>query len=497
MSVRAAIAQCVWACGNLGAARRFDTALRDPERAQMGWLSERLAADAESAFGKEHGFHEIRSYQDFASRVPLRTWDDHKPWVKRIQAGEPSVLTTECVTHLAPTSGSSGARKLIPFTASLQRGFSDAVGAWMTDLTRLEPGLLGGSAYWSISPMASGDADERGTIPVGFADDAEYLGGFRSWLVRQALAVPSELRHERDIESFWKRTLACLLDRRDLRLISIWHPSFLDLLLEAAEQHWNEILHTIGGRRASELRRVGPASPERWWPRLRVISCWGEQAAEPGWRALRDRFPSVRVQPKGLLATEAVVTIPWRESHVLAVTSHCFEFLDEHAEPRLAHQLERGRSYEVVVTNGGGLWRYRLGDLVECTGHLGKCPTLQFLGRAGNVTDLRGEKLSEAFVAEVFAEIWPVASRPSAFLRAVADDHGAARYELVVSVPVSENVRDSMEALLCRNPHYALALRLRQLAPLRVVVDPGAFALKAESGMIRLGDIKPRILIAG
>jgi hypothetical protein len=497
MSLRAAIAQCVWACGNLGAAGRFNTALGDPERAQKRWLLDRLAADSDCIFGNEHGFHEIRSYQDFTRRVPLRTWDDYEPWVKRIQAGEPSVLGTERVTHLAPTSGSSGARKLIPFTASLHCGFSEAVGAWMTDLTRLEPGLLSGSAYWSISPLASDDANESGAVPVGFADDAEYLGGLRSWLVRQALAVPSETRHERDPETFWKRTMACLLERRDLRLISIWHPSFLDLLLEAAEKHWNEILHIIGGRRASELRRIGLASPERWWPRLRVISCWGEQAAEPGWRALRDRFPSVRVQPKGLLATEAAVTIPWRESHVLAVNSHFFEFLDDAGETRLAHELETGSAYEVVVTNGGGLWRYRLGDLVECTGHIGRTPTLRFLGRAGNVIDLRGEKLSESFVAGVFAEIWPDESRPAACLRAVVDDDGTARYELVVSVPVSESVRNSMEALLCRNPHYALALRLRQLAPLRVVVDPGAFALKADSGMIRLGDIKPRILVAG
>jgi hypothetical protein len=202
------------------------------------------------------------------------------------------------------------------------------------------------------------------------------------------------------------------------------------------------------------------------------------------------------VQPKGLLATEAVVTIPWRDSHVLAVGSHFFEFLDEGGDPRLAHELERGRVYEVVVTNGGGLWRYRLGDLVECTGHLGNTPTLRFLGRAGNVSDLRGEKLSEAFVAEVFAEVWPDESRPPAYLRAVADEDGTARYELVVSHPVCDDVRNSMEERLCRNPHYALALQLRQLQPLRLVVDPDAGALQTPTDRIRLGDIKPRLLVS-
>jgi hypothetical protein len=168
MNPRAVIAQSMWALGNLGAARRFTKAVKDPEAAQARWLRDRLAADAESAFGKEHGFREIRSYQDFVRRVPLRTWNDFEPWVKRIQAGEPSVLGMERVTHLAPTSGSSGARKLIPFSSGLQRGFSEAVGAWMTDLTRLEPGLLGGTAYWSVSPLTSGDEDEGRSGSGGF-----------------------------------------------------------------------------------------------------------------------------------------------------------------------------------------------------------------------------------------------------------------------------------------------------------------------------------------
>ena len=132
-----------------------------------------------------------------------------------------NVLGTERVTHLAPTSGSSGARKLIPFTAGLQAGFSAAVGAWMSDLVRMHPGLLGGPSYLSVSPLTE-DEDAGGKVPVGFADDAEYLGGVQAWLVRRALAVPAELRHERDMEVFWRRTLIYLLARKDLRMISVW-----------------------------------------------------------------------------------------------------------------------------------------------------------------------------------------------------------------------------------------------------------------------------------
>src|SRR5690606_36641210 len=101
-----------------------------------------------------------------------------------------------------------------------------------------------------------------------------------------------------------------------------------------------------------------------------------------------------------LLATAAVVTIPYETMKPVAITSHFFEFRDHRGDIRRAHELEHGHMYEVIVTNGAGLWRYALGDMVECDGHLADTPSLRFLGRKGNVSDLRGEKLSEAFVAE-------------------------------------------------------------------------------------------------
>ncbi len=507
MKFSTVLANTAWAAANLGAARCFAVGLREPEAAQSAWLRRQLAQDAESSFGQEHGFGGLGNYAEFARRVPLRGWAEFAPWIERIRCGDSGVLSRDRVTHLAPTSGSSGARKLIPFTTGLQAGFSAAVGAWMHDLVRIEPGLLGGPSYWSISPLADGDgAESSGKVPVGFADDAEYLGGVRAWLVRQAMAVPADVRLERDLERFWLRTLGGLLARRDLRLISVWHPSFLDLLLAAAERHWSALIDGVVERaRAAELRRLGPQAFAQWWPQLRVISCWGEQAAEPGWRELQRKFPGVRVQAKGLLATEAAVTIPWGGTYPLAVTAHFFEFIDPAGGVRRAQELDRGQSYQVVVTNGGGLWRYRLGDVVECTGWLAATPTLRFLGRVDNVSDLRGEKLSEAFVAGVVRGLWAKESdRPkSAVLRACeGTEKRTAGYELAVAlsgkVTGAELVEweARLETALAANPHYALARRLGQLAPVRVVVgDAAAEVGRLQSQRGRMGDVKPQVLV--
>jgi len=104
---------------------------------------------------------------------------------------------------------------------------------------------------------------------------------------------------------------------------------------------------------------------------------------------------------KGLLATEGVVSIPLMgyAAPVLCVNSAFFEFVDDAGCIRLAADLEHDACYEVILTTANGLYRYRLGDRVRVIGSAGRTPLLSFLGRAGVVSDLCGEKLAEAFVA--------------------------------------------------------------------------------------------------
>lgn len=533
MTSGAVLANTLWLAGSLPAARRFATSLANPRLTQERLLRQMLRRDASSAFGEANDFRSVQNVSDFQRKVSLSSYEDFEPSIERIRRGERNVLTSERVTHLAPTSGSSGAAKDIPFTPSLQRGFTRAVSAWMTDLTRQRPRLLGGRAYWSITPVEvpnpiAPDASRPGesrhpAIDTGFADDAEYLGGSSAWLVRRALAVPAEVRHVRETRAFWRLTLLALLRCRDLRLVSIWHPSYLELLVTEAESGWAELLESIEAgtcpwathlpassvhhwrttpdrNRASELRQIGPRDWRRWWPHLQVVSCWGEQAAEPGWRQLVRQAPDVLVQPKGLLATEAVVTIPWRGTTPLAITSHLFEFINDEGEFFGADQLRRGKSYEVVVTNGGGLWRYRLGDMVECTGHVHSTPVLRFLGRAGRVTDLRGEKLSEAFVASVISGLWKGDEMPAYAALRAHESSATARYDLLISSdwrPNSEaELADRADRALSRNPHYAIARRLGQLAPLTIVwVDADESHRRLRESPLRLGDTKPAVLL--
>jgi len=405
------------------------------------------------------------------------------------------LLTNESVTHLIPTSGSAGARKLIPFTAGLQRDFNRALGPWICDLAKQHPGILGGPAYWSITPAIQTTETETSRVPIGFADDANYLGGARKWLMQAALVAPKELTHSADADEFRRQTLRCLIRQRELRLISVWHPSFLALLLDALPDHWEQLLADLPASKG--LRHADPRQPETIWPHLQVISCWGDAHAELALADLRRRFPRTHIQSKGLLATEAFVTIPFGDAHPLAVRSHFFEFISGDGAVHLAHELREGEIYELVVTTSGGLWRYRLGDQVAVAGFAAKTPSLRFVGRSGNVSDLCGEKLSDAFVSVAIREVAASMSVPPRFaLLAPEQGTNGWHYTFFVEGGVDdETVCGRLETLLRANPNYAHCRALGQLGALRVFRITGRgqetfLTVEAARGR-QYGSIKP------
>ncbi len=522
--MRAALANASWLATSIPAWQRFRRALVHPAETQADILRGLLARNATSAYCRAHGCEKIRSYEQFRERVPVVDHDDLAPWIARIVRGKKSVLTREPVTRLVPTSGSTGGRKLIPYTASLQRELNCAIGAWMVDLSRQHPSVPLGPAYWSISPAVPA-SDEPSAVPIGFDDDSAYLGGLRQRLAESTFAVPSALRLVRDLDDFRYLTLLCLLRQPELRLVSVWHPSFFTLLLDALPARWDEWVGDVtnGGcrraaqlapevraavdapaqpRRAAELRQMGPADARQLWPRLRVVSCWGDAQAALPFADLQRRLPGVVVQSKGLLATEAFASIPFRGRHPLAITSHFFEFENARGEVRRTHELRAGESYALIVTTGGGLWRYRLGDLVEVDAFVAGTPSLRFLGRGAGVSDLCGEKLAEHFVTRTIATVCAAFGCAPRFAmlapECVAD--GRWSYTLFAEGALPAGFAARLDGELRLNPHYALCRDLGQLSAVCCMeIASGADEIFWDTLLAegrRLGDIKPQSLSA-
>jgi hypothetical protein len=570
-------------------ARAFHTATERVRAAQSELLLGLVRANADSQFGRRHGFDAIRSVREYQERVPVVSYDQLSPWIEKIAAGEPRVLTVEPVLMFEPTGGSSGGAKLVPYTATLRLQFQRAIACWIHDVMLHAPGVRNGLAYWSISPVCSHHAppdglsaryaehdgnDVRrrrvtaGGIPVGFDSDRDYLGGWQRVLAGRLLVAPPEVSRLRSIENFRYATLAYLLRASSLALISVWSPSFLTALLEGLPTWGDSICRDLAdgvlrlpcpreegrslrmpwSRNRARARSVGHilSGPGSWaeqlarcWPRLSLLSCWADASAGLYLPALRSWLPDVPIQPKGLLATEGVISFPqigprgagilpvssdtgWKplpRGAVLAVRSHFFEFLpcDLHSagnpaagECRLADELELGGHYRVVISTGGGLYRYDLGDLVECVGWQGNCPLVRFLGRAGAVTDLVGEKLHEQHVQESLAQVCGrFQLQPELALVTPVRD-GRSCYRAFLSlvpqtgpIPPASVLADAIDESLRANPQYDYARNLNQLGPfeVRLLALPRGEAWKRyESQCLasgqKAGDIKPSALDA-
>lgn len=432
---------------------------QNSQSGQSAWLLETLQRNRNTAYLKHFGSPE--TVAAFRKQVPVCDYDDLLPWLERVWAGDPDVLFAGRPTAYERTGGSTGGVKLIPYTGEGLRDFQNDIVPWLARTARTH--RLAGRAYFAISP-ATRQTESVNGIPVGLPDTA-YLGELAGSVLAAVTAVPLDVASIPDVAEWQRQTLSHLQAASDLELISVWSPSFLLRLLD------------------------GISDPQACWPRLKVISCWASASARRFADEVRERLPHATLQPKGLLSTEAVVTVPDGLGQPLPARHAFIEYLRE-GRLALEGELETGEEYEAVVTTASGLYRYRTGDWLRCEGRNGQNrPILEFVGRGGLTCDLVGEKLTEPFVARCLRDV------PGFSM--LLPDFARPGYVLVCARMPDEASLARLEAALCANPQYAYARRLGQLSPLRTLAHPDPFAA-IERMMLargtRLGDVKPLAL---
>jgi hypothetical protein len=538
------VCNTAWMMSCLPRALAFQHGSHRVEQIQAALLRRILRRNKDTWIGRRHRFASLQNAREFQDAVPLSTYDDYRGAIERIANGERGVLTSEPVRLLEPTGGSSGGLKLIPYTGSLQRSFQRAIGVWIWDLYRRRPQLRRGRAYWSISPLAARDRRTPSGIPIGFDNDAAYLSRWERAMVRYTMVAPPELALCRTVATAQYATLFFLLRAGDLSLISVWSPTFLTELLRLLWSHWERLCDDIAAgrlsfddgqhecavtdatyeldvQRAEYLRRMFARSSQisecirEIWPNLALVSCWTDGPSLIHANNLRQELAGIEIQGKGLLATEAFVTAPLVgcRSPALALNSHFFEFqpvsaavCETDTQPLLAHQLAVGRRYEVIVTTDGGLYRYRLHDEVEVTGHLNEVPLLRYVGKTDNVSDVVGEKLNAAHVESVLQATYQELQLTPTFARLRVEHTSPPRYILQIAGPqlecnslLQQRLRQVVETGLRQNVGYDYAVSLGQLHPLAVeIIDQRAVPIinsdRLQCGVAagqRLGDIKP------
>jgi hypothetical protein len=464
------------------------------------WLFDMLERNCETEFGKRYSFKNICSISDFQKNVPLHRYGDFAPYIERMANGEPDVLFCGLAVAFERTSGSNSlnsfgaaddfspyrsAVRWVPYSTHSLQDFRSALLPWLSHLIRGYD--LTGSAYWCASPAMRRPEATSGGIPVGL-EDHEYLGQDAAEDFAALSAVPPWVGGISTFSSWQLATLYHLLLAEDLSFVFLWSPTFFLRLLDGLRESAPELrllLHKGGTLDGHELK-AAPAAAARLetclqsgdfhllWPRLKLISAWADASAASYAEMLQKALPGVPFQPKGLLCTEGVVTVPDEWGKPVAAEGCGFlEFLDRDGRILLEPELREGSEYQVVMSTAGGLYRYLSGDQVLCAGRSQGKAVLRFAGRAGLTSDLVGEKLAEPFVCNCLDAL-------PGFRMLLPQDGALPRYLLLLDKrdydgrhgrkAGGQEAAEIVESALSANPQYAYARALGQLGPVQAIL---------------------------
>src|SRR5918996_5874401 len=132
--------------------RHFRALCRTPAQAQERLLRQILATNADTEFGRRHGFGGITTFQEFQERVPICGYQDLEPYIDAAMHGKPAQLTRHPPVLFTTTSGTTGASKYIPMTREGKRAKSRLMWLWLSALYRDPPGIVGGRMLSVVSP---------------------------------------------------------------------------------------------------------------------------------------------------------------------------------------------------------------------------------------------------------------------------------------------------------------------------------------------------------
>jgi len=331
--------------------RQMNKWKKDPVAAQARVLESLVQRAKHTAFGKDHRFSEIKSYEDFKSRVPVCDYEELRPYIDRVVQGEASVLWPGKPAYFAKTSGTTSGTKYIPISKESMpehiRAARNALLCYIheTGNTSFVDGKM---IFLQGSPI----------LEVKHGISTGRLSGIVAHHVPQYLQKNRLPSYQTNCIEDWEQKVEAIVDEtihQDMRLISgipPWIQMYYDKLREKA-----------GGKKVKEIFKnlslfvYGGVNFEPYRAKLeesigKKIDSIETYPASEGFIAFQDSQ-----KEKGLL--------------LLADAGIFFEFIpaDEYYNvnpTRLSlAEVELDKNYAIILNTSAGLWGYSIGDTVK------------------------------------------------------------------------------------------------------------------------------------
>ena len=408
---------------------------------QEQFLFSLLKTHQETQFGKDCSFEDIKTIEQFKQRIPILTYSGYEKYIERIARGEQNILTSDPVVYFNQSSGSTGKQKLIPVTKRVRKVRSRVTQqslGFMVDAA-IKRGLPIGKMLLTTSIQI------RDRTSGGIAYGTSSVGDLRNmdFLYRQVFVHPYDALKPADslarnyvcllfalknpqmrviganfpilalqLADYLERYASCLIEDLETGKIASWlklEPEVRQVL----EKQWN-----AAPERAAELSSIlksqGTLTPKMAWKNLSWIITARGGTSDFYFERFNQYFGDTPIFGGIYAASEATFGIYEdfnSDGTILAIDSGFFEFIPsdewekEQPETVLAHQVEVGKYYRIVVTNYSGLYRYDIGDVVEIVGYYGQAPIIVFRHRMGGLLSATSEKTNEFHATQVIQQL--------------------------------------------------------------------------------------------
>ncbi len=380
-----------------------------------------LADNKDTEYGKKYGFADIHSMEEYATGVPLTTYEDYDGI-----ADNPSLYTAYPIHTVLTTSGSTGKQKYFPLSTEALSRYS----SYVHDMPYYLADANGKSLHVSVFRSGNNGANIlsaayfRWLHESGVVDyDAAFVGGsslcisdgiedipyVKAWLMfscPELEAIQSVYLYDIAmlmawIEDNWKtlisdirkRTVNAKMGDREKQALleNIPDDEWLDELEALLSEDWDE-----------------PILP-RVWKNMKFVCGVGGKMYATQEQQIKRYIGELPIYQFSYALSECIIgpAIEFGPAYyALLPRSAYYEFMSEDGQEVLPlSQVKVGDTYELILSTFSGLYRYRTGDLIHIIRMEGEAPVFEMVGKRQQVISVAGEK-TDVYQATAIVNRW-------------------------------------------------------------------------------------------
>ena len=325
---------------------------QNPIEIQQKVFQDLIRQARNTVFGKDHDFSKIKTFEDFAREVPIRDYEELKPYVDQVVKGKKDILWKGKPLYFAKTSGTTSGAKYIPLTKESMpfhiEAARNAILSYIHETGKADF-VDGKMIFLQGSPILK----EKNGIKLG------RLSGIVAHFVPKYLQKNRMPSWETNCIDDWETKVNAVVEetfQENMTVIS-GIPSWVQMYFEK--------LHQKAGKPVGELFKnfnlfiYGGVNYEPY--RAKFENLIGRKVdsielfpASEGFFAYQDSQ-----KEKGMLLL--------LNSGIFYEFVKADEFFTQNPKRLTIGEVELGVNYVLIISTNAGLWAYNIGDTVQFT----------------------------------------------------------------------------------------------------------------------------------